>query len=318
MPCTGTPPPCPPGNVPNCTGNTWGCMPQPGGPPPGPQPGPGGHPPDCPPGSQRQWDPVGRTWTCRPDQVTTPTTPPAPSDMGGGGGCPPGQEMSHGGHPGNPLRCRPAAGGGGPTTNSGGGGKAAAATALPGSDVEKQIWEHINDLLSGKTDPFSDERVRQMKGQAFQAGKGQEKNRLRALDEDLIGTGLYRSGVRARGRDDIRRDTSATYTGQVTGILMQQEVARYQARLDGLDRARNWLNDQRNYLLAKEDNEIKRQVGMAQIQLGYARIAAEERMLQAQLSKMGGGGGGGMSSIGGIPIDVLQTWQRILESLGGK
>jgi hypothetical protein len=154
------------------------------------------------------------------------------------------------------------------------------------------IMAHIQGILSGQQVPFSDERVERLKGQALRTSQGRSEAARQALDEDLITSGMFRSGARVRGRQDIVRNEGAQYSQTAAGILNTAETENFKARTDALDRAQKWLDDKRNYLLQKESNDIQLRVGLAQIQLGYARIKAERDMLTQQLAARGGGGSG--------------------------
>jgi hypothetical protein len=244
--------------------------------------GPGCYIQECPPGG------IPGSPSCPPPppdkDTTTPETPAT-------GDCPPGMHWNK-----NAKQCRPGSaptgGGGGGTGASAFGSSIAAVPANVGGAVEDQIYQHVLDLLNGKSDPYSDERLGRLKGSLFSAAQGRARSDQDQLDEDLISSGMFRGGDRIKGRAAIRRGASRDYTAGVGQLLNAQETTRYQARLDALDRAQKWLDAKRQYLLASEDNQIKLKIGLAQIQLGYAKIASEEKQLQLQLSARGGGGGG--------------------------
>lgn len=153
------------------------------------------------------------------------------------------------------------------------------------------ILQHIQDMLSGKDAPYSPDRVEYLKGEAFRTAQGRSQAQRQQLDEDLITSGMFNSGARVRGRQDIVRGADTQYSQARGQILSTAEEQNFRARADALDRAQKWLDAKRQYLLQKESNDIQLRIGLAQIKLGYARIQAERDMLTQQLAARGGGGG---------------------------
>jgi hypothetical protein len=221
-----------------------------------------------------------------------PTGPAAPGPGSNFGPCPEGMEHG-GGHPGNP--CKPIQ-----ASSSGGGGGGVASPAAfnpnapqPGDDVEKQIWDYINGVLTGKNTAYNDQVVGNMKADAFRTATGRAAADKNSLSEDLISRGIFRSGIASSGMSAIDRGASTQYSKAVGDINQQKALSDYQNKIQALTMAQAWLDSKRNYLLQKESNAIQREIGLAQIKLGYAKIASEKELLQLQLAHMGGGGGGG-------------------------
>lgn len=165
------------------------------------------------------------------------------------------------------------AGGGGPYLDEG--------ADLSGMDA--QIAESLRRGLSGEDAPFTDEMVRTLNQRALKTAKGQARANTEGLRDDLIARGLLRSGIYARGAEGIRSSAMSDYSSQAQDIRMQQITKNYEARMAGLDRAQNWVNAKRQYLLGKESNRIQYEVGMAQVGAAYARIAAEKEALNMQM-----------------------------------
>ena len=218
-------------------------------------------------------------------------------DGGGGGecpgGCPPGTTCGRGGHPGNPLRCRPSGAGGGagaagPARAAGGAGGAAGIPGVgvnDGTDFEGIIRNHILTAMKGFDAPTLD----RMKGQVFSAAMGRKAAGLESVNEDLVSRGLARSGIGAEAAIDLENKAQAEYTGGVTNIMIKEVDYKMQA----LDRAQKHLDSLRDYIVSRESNAIQREIGLAQIKVAYAKIAAEKENLQLTLAARGGGGGGG-------------------------
>jgi hypothetical protein len=238
--------------------------------------------------------PLGADGKC-PSPELPPT--PAPGPASNFGPCPDGYEHG-GGHPGNPCKPVQNAGGGG-----GGGGTAAPPfnpyAPQPGDDVEKQIWDYINGVLTGKNTAYSHAVVKQQKNAAFQAATGRAAADKQSLADDLISRGMFRAGPAAAGMSSIDRGASAQYSKDVLDIHSKKALSDFANRMQALTAAQQWLDSKRNYLIQRESNAIQREIGLAQIKLGYAKIASEKELLQLQLAKMGGGGGGGQTDTTG-------------------
>lgn len=220
-----------------------------------------------------------------------PAAPDTPTGGGGSntGGCPEGYEHG-GGHPGNPCKPIKAA----PATGGGGGVATPAPfnpnAPQPGDDVEKTIWDYINGVLTGQNTAYSPQVVQNMKTNAFQTANSRSAADKNALSEDLISRGIFRSGIASSGMSAIDRSASAQFSKASGDIDQQKALADFANRMQALTQAQAWLDSKRNYLLQKESNAIQREIGLAQIKLGYAKIASEKELLQLQLAHMGNGG----------------------------
>jgi hypothetical protein len=157
--------------------------------------------------------------------------------------------------------------------------------------VEKEIWDYINGILSGKNTAYSPTVVQNMNNSAFQTATGRAAADKQSLSDDLISRGVFRSGIAARGMSEIDRGASAQYSKDVRDIQTQKALSDFSNRMQALTAAQSWLDSKRTYLVQRESNAIQREIGLAQIKLGYAKIASEKELLQMQLAKMGGGGG---------------------------
>lgn len=248
---------------------------------------------DCPLGFHHESALDGKP--CVPDVVAH--TP------GSGGGGPP------------PV---PAPGGGG---GGGGGAFVGPQFAVPGNTIEQTIWDHIQGILNGSEVPYTDAVLQRNKAGLFGASQGRAKADLRNLDYDLVQQGLYRAGARNRGRQEIRNRASGEYTAGVGQLLNQQAEQNFAARRAALDQAKGLLDSQRQFYLGMESNDVQKKVGMAQVSLGYARLAQEERLLDKQLAARGGGGGGDAGiMLGGVsvPPAVLNLLLGLVGQGGGQ
>lgn len=256
---------------------------------------------------------------CEPPQHWDPALarcvgPTGPTGNGPVGPCPPGQALSHGGNPNNPLRCRPVSGGGG---GRGGpiaphpvvpGGPHGAQTGVDGASQDSMsstIWNTIQDALNGKFSPYDPSTIAAMKGQVFSAAMGRKAAGEQSVNDDLVSRGLARSGIGTSAHIDLENAANQAYTGGVTQIMIDKAQKEAAIKLQALDAAQKHLDSLRAYIVSRESNANQREIGLAQIQLGYAKIKSEKELLQMQLAKMGGGGGG-------------QDWGNIFLQLAGQ
>lgn len=156
---------------------------------------------------------------------------------------------------------------------------------MPFGDWQNQIWHSIHGLLNGNDAPYTQEVIDALRGQAFASTQGRVQADVAASNEDLAGRGLYRSTYGAKNESDIRRAGSAEYTKASRDIRVTAITENFKAHMEGIARAQAMLDSSWQFLLSHEQNEVARETGMAQIQLGYANIANQMAMLKAQLAQ---------------------------------
>ena len=144
----------------------------------------------------------------------------------------------------------------------------------PGSDVDVQIRERFQGILSGKVKRFSPElkeRKKQSMFTSIMARKGAEE---RGLESSLLERGVSRGGVMARGQTELRSTALQAYGEGVNQMEIEEAMAEFDDRNQALDKAQKWLDSRRSYELQKEQIQAQREATSAQIGLGYAQIAA--------------------------------------------
>jgi len=104
---------------------------------------------------------------------------------------------------------------------------------------------------------------------------------------------MTRSGLVTDAMAGVQRSATSEYTGGVRKILIEKAKSDTMLKVQGIQMAQAWLGQRRQYILGLEGTQAQKELGMAQIRLGYARIQAEIRMTQMQINAMGSGGGGG-------------------------
>lgn len=210
--------------------------------------------------------------------------------------------------------------GGGTPVHAGGGGGAPPAYAPPaaaggpdapgaGDDQQNFIWHQIRGMLNGQTS-FSPAVVDAMKGQLLSATRGQENAQIAASDEDLASRGIFRSGIAAEQTAGIRAAGAQAYTSGTRDILVKKALQDFQDKKDAIDRAQNWLNSMRDWIVQNDRNDIAKEQSLAQIQLGYANLTNAYNIaqlnantqLQIANSQHSGGGQAPLSGFNGSPL----------------
>jgi len=150
-------------------------------------------------------------------------------------------------------------------------------------DISKESWARIQSALGG----WDASTLERMKGQVFGAAMGRKAAGLESMSDDLLSRGLARSGIGAEGAIALENQAQQAYTGGVTNIMIKE----VEFKMAALDKAQKHLDSLRDYIVSRESNAIQREIGLAQIKLGYTKIEAERDMLTQELAARGGGGG---------------------------
>ena len=234
--------------------------------------GPGGGGPDM------KTCPGGQTI---PVNVPCPPTAPEPTPEPEPGETPPptGQWIDQGKPPGPP-----AAGGG-----YGGGPGIPSFDFGPGYEHESDIWQFIEDMMNGNMSAYSPAALERMYGKLLQTSQGRARAAREEIRSDAVSRGMFRSGMVSDAMAGVQRGVSADVTKGMRSIMMRKAEADVKLKLQGLQQAQVWLQQRRNYVLAQAQDSLAREMGMAQIELGYAQINSQIQMLQMQLAGMGGG-----------------------------
>lgn len=211
-----------------------------------------------------------------PPAAPPPTTPPA---------TPPAEDKPEDGRPkrNKPVEAAPAPGGGGVARST--------AIEFPDAEFDGRIKSFIDDLMSGKISQYSPDTLDYIRTDLIRNRERAKETARETIYSDAARRGMFRSGHTSARVDSAIREADATYSKDWTQVLIDKARSDVQMKLAGLERAQDWLNSRRQFILGKESNETQRKLGEAQIALGYARIAAEKEMMEMQLSRMGGGGG---------------------------
>ena len=147
--------------------------------------------------------------------------------------------------------------------------------------------------MSGGTSAFDDDTLNRMYGELHQATQGRTRAAGREIQLDALRRGMTRSGMVTDAMAGVQRSASSEYTGGVRKILIEKAKSDVMLKIQGIQMAQAWLGQRRQYILGLEGIEAQRELGLAQIRLGYARIRAEIQMTQMQINAMSSGGGGG-------------------------
>lgn len=223
-------------------------------------------------------------WRARP----APEEPKAIDDAGSGGGG--GGQAGGGGGAGGGA---PAGGAKATAPGPGlGGGPKAAPGPGTNSEFEGRMLALLERMLGGDLSRYSQPVVDSMKADLFRATEGRRAAGSARLKEDAAGRGRFRQPFAGREVGELERHMGAEYGAGVRQILQKKAEADYEDRVAALDRAQKWLDSQRQYIIATEQNARERDRLLAEIALGYARIDSELKIAQIQATKGAGGGGG--------------------------
>ena len=99
---------------------------------------------------------------------------------------------------------------------------------------------------------------------------------------------MTRSGMVTDAMAGVQRTALSEYTGGVRKVLMDKAKSDVMLKVQGIKMAQSWLNDRRQYVLGLEGTQAQKELGLAQIRLGYARIRAQIQITQMQIGAMEG------------------------------
>lgn len=193
-----------------------------------------------------------------------------PQLLGGGGG---GGKGGGGGY-----------GGGG----GGGGGSGGQVQQVGLSPADQAFYEFLRNtlegIISGNDLPFSDEVVAAHTSAALEDREAQRESARRAINSDLTSRGLFRSGIGTDAVAEADANAYQNYSQRRRDSFITQAKENFSARERALENAASLLAQQMQFLLGSESNTYQREIGLAQIQLGYARIQNELKIAQDQLA----------------------------------
>jgi hypothetical protein len=186
---------------------------------------------------------------------------------------------------------------GGPP-GSGGNGPGGPGGGFPGGpgDASGTIWQALLARLNGGS-RYTPGVVSGLMGQAkLTAEAGGEQQRQAAL-EDAATRGIARSSVINPAFREIRAGVSSQLLQTQNQIQKAKIDADFQDKTETLNQMLEWLNSLRQHQASMASTSAQRDVGMANITLGYARLQQEMQMMQEQYQQqlsmvmLGGGGG---------------------------
>jgi len=169
---------------------------------------------------------------------------------------------------------------------------------------DEDIWGQIEGMMSGANSAYDDATLNRIYGELHQAGQGRARAGGHDIQLDALRRGMSRSGLVTDAMAGLQRSTASDYTGGVRKVLMDKAKSDVTLKVQGIQMAQSWLHDRRAYILGLEGTEAQKELGLAQIRLGYARIRAQIQITQMQIGAMSGGG-------------PDEDWQMIQQLLSG-
>lgn len=198
----------------------------------------------------------------------------------GGGGLGEGGGGGHGG------------GGGGGGGGKGGpgsgfdptGGKAPFDLWGVGQNIDTMIQDFLKGVIEGRQTRYSPEVVQDMMAGEKRTSEAQYANDVEGINEDLAARGLYRSPVGADLAAEARMGADQRFSEGARQIRVDKAKQDFEDRIAGVDRAQKNLDALRSYVAQLDITQAEREKLKATIELGYARIDAEMKMLLKQLA----------------------------------
>lgn len=287
-------PQCPPGWIgtpPNCRPS--GPVPGPGGPSPVPVPTPTPPPPaptgPCPAGTPNgpaSCCPAGTVWRNDTKKCEAPdersrndqdTCAPVPGSRW------------HGGAPGPNYWCdfdtmewKVGFGGGANQGGAGGAGKSAAPPrppADPGASQADVIWQAILKRLNSPS-RYTPEVMSGLLGQTRLSAERQAATRLDEARAGLVHRNMLRAPFAAAAERGIRGDVYAQVLAMQNNIARAKIDADYNDKTAAIQEGMEWLNSLRQFVAQTSATAAQREIGLANINLGYARLAQEMEVLR--------------------------------------
>lgn len=122
-----------------------------------------------------------------------------------------------------------------------------------------------------------------MDANAKAAALGQAKSGRDVVLRSAITRGLGRSGIADRGIANIERGAVTDYTQASNQNRVEKAKADFADRMAALDAAEKWLGQMQSYVTTLDQTAAGREKAIAEIALGYSRIAADRDMLALRL-----------------------------------
>ena len=204
------------------------------------------------------------------------------------------------------------------------------ANGMPGSDgssetggspsLETSLEEGLKQLLADGG-PFTPEVIAQLQSKAFLNSRGQAKTQGDAINRDALARGMYGAGATAELQAGTDRAAASDYSANASNIDTQAVQANHTAKLAALDRAQQWLDQKRQFILAQTGQAQQKELALKQISLGYAQIEAQKSSLQAQLaqnqSQFDTLNGPITIMVDGVPTQVDRSVLGLINQYGG-
>lgn len=180
--------------------------------------------------------------------------------------------------------CRQRSGGGG---GGGAGGPAAPrppSFADPANLQSDIIWQEILKRLNAPS-RYTPEVMSAFKGEIKGQGDRERELQVQASDESLQRRGLIRSPIAAEAERQIRGNVSQGMLAENNKLMRAKIDADYQDKSQAIKEGMDWINSLRDFVARSSATRAQYDVGMANVQLGYARLQQEMSMLREQYTQ---------------------------------
>lgn len=240
---------------------------------------PGGYAACCPdgPNGQRVWRPD--TKTCEYEDDRQKRGEDTCRDNGGQPiNCGPGKASWCNFTTGR-QECVNSSGGGGGGKGGGAFGRPAEPAPDPALAQSQTIWQEILKRLQAPS-RYTPEVMQSLAGET-KMGTEMQANRLtEQSNADLASRGMLRSGPAAAAQRGIRSDVSGMNLQGWNQILRAKVDADYTDKTQAIKEGMDWVNSLRDYIARSAATQAQKDSAMANVQLGYARLAQEMEQLR--------------------------------------
>lgn len=149
------------------------------------------------------------------------------------------------------------------------------------SDV---IWQQILKRLNAPS-RYTPEVMSGFMSEAKLRGDQQQNLQLQASDESLQRRGILRSDIAAGAEREIRGQASTALLSEQNKLNRAKIDADFQDKSQAIKEGMDWINSLRDYVARMSGTKAQYDVGMANVQLGYARLAQEMDYLREQYAQ---------------------------------
>lgn len=176
-------------------------------------------------------------------------------------------------------------GGGGGGAGAGGPKKATTSGFIdPGGLQSDEIWQAILARLKGES-RYTPAVVSSLMGEQKTLAEGQAANQEQQLNANLTQRGMLRAPNQTEGYRSIRANVGTTLLQSNNQIKRAKIDADFEDKTAAINEGIAWLNSLRDYYARMAATSASKDVGMANVQLGYAQLQQQLQIIREQYAQ---------------------------------